>query len=273
MTTVQAISGVRSAGTRAQHSEQFEWLARAGFIARGLIYAIVGVLALELALGVGGRTTNQRGALETVARQSFGTVLLVVVAVALAGYSLWRLSHALLGGGPQKRDSGLERVAALGSGVAYAIICALAVEILIGAGSGGGAPRATAGVLGWPGGTWIVAIAGVVLGGVGLYQGYRAITADFLRASRTEAMGPAARRWVIWVGTIGHLARMVVFGMIGVLLVVAAVQYDPHRAVGLDGALATLAHGSAGPALLGVVAAGLVAFALYSFSDARYRRL
>ena len=233
------------------------------------------MLAVELALGVGGRTTNQKGALQLIAAQPFGKVLLALVAIALAGYALWRLSHALLGHGPESSDSTFDRVAALGSGIVYAAICALAVEILMGSGGGGSSntQRATAGVLGWPAGTWIVAIAGVVLIGVGLYQGYRAISHDFLKDSKTEEMTPAIRTWVTWIGTIGHLARMVVFGLIGVFFVAAAVDYNPHKAVGLDGALAKLAHQAYGPVLLGIVAAGLIAFALYSLSDARYRRI
>src|SRR6202043_2426226 len=141
----------RAGGERATHSRGFEVLARAGFVARAVIYGIIGILAVELALGVGGRTTNQKGALQLIAAQSFGQVLLTLVAIALAGYALWRFSHALLGHGPESSDSTFDRAAALGSGVVYAMICALAVEILLG--SGGNASntqKATAGVLGWP---------------------------------------------------------------------------------------------------------------------------
>jgi uncharacterized protein DUF1206 len=267
------VRGARSSVERATQSGAFELLARVGFIARGAIYAIIGVLAIELALGVGGATTSQRGALAAIARQSFGNVLLVLVAAALAGYALWRLSHAVLGHGPESRDSTSERVGAAGSGLVYAGICALAVEILVGAGSdSSNAPATTAGVFGWPAGTWLVGLAGVVLIGVALYQGYRGVSHDFLKDSKTEQMSPTVRTGITWIGTFGHLARMVVFGMIGIFLISAAVNYDPHKAVGLDGALAKLARSSDGPLLLAVVAAGLIAFALYSFSDARYRR-
>ncbi len=273
--STQAVAArARAGGERATRSPGFEALARAGFAARAAIYGIIGILAVELALGVGGRTTNQKGALQLIAAQAFGQVLLTLVAIALAGYALWRFSHALLGHGPESRDSTFDRVAAFGSGVVYAMICALAVEILLGSGgSASNTQKATAGVLGWPAGTWIVGIAGVGLIGVGLYQGYRAISHDFLKDSKTEAMRPAIRTWVTWIGTVGYLARMVVFGLIGVFLIAAAADYNPQKAVGLDGALAKLAHQAYGPVLLGVVAAGLIAFALYSLSDARYRRI
>jgi hypothetical protein len=272
--SVQASARARAGGEDVVHSTAFEWLARGGFVARGLIYGIIGILAIKLALGDGGKTTNQQGALKTIAHQPFGKVLLILVAIGLAGYALWRLLHALLGHGPENEDSGFDRVAALGSGIVYAGLCAAAIEILLGSGgSSGNAHKTTAGVLGWPGGPWLVGIAGVVLVGVGLYQGYRGVTHDFLKDSKTEQMGPRVRSWIEWIGTFGHLARMVVFGLVGVFLVKAALEYDPNKAVGLDGALAKLAHAGYGPFLLGVVAAGLIAFGVYSLSDARYRRL
>lgn len=263
-------------GEKIARSDGFEWLARAGFVARGLIYGIIGVLAVKLAVGVGGKTTNQQGALETIARQPFGKLLLILVAVGLGGYALWRLIHALLGHGPEDSDSGFDRVAALGSGIVYAGLCAVAVEILLGAGGSSGsgsAQKTTAGVFGWPAGTWLVGIAGAVLIGIGLYQGYRGLSKDFLEDSKTEQMSARVRHWIEWIGTFGHLARMVVFGLVGVFLIKAAVDFNPNKAVGLDGALAKLAHQSYGPFLLGLVAAGLVAFGLYSLSDARYRRI
>jgi hypothetical protein len=266
---------VEGAGNSFVQSRAFEVLSRAGFVARGLVYGIIGVLALKLAFGHGGKLTNQQGALKTVAHQPFGKVLLVLVAIGLGGYSLWRLVRAAIGHGPEGSDTGFERVAALASGLAYGALCFLAVEILLsGHGSTSGNPKkATAGVFGWPGGTWIVGAAGVAMIGVALYQGYRGITKKFLEDSKVEEMKPEVKRWICRVGVIGHLARMVVFGLVGIFLVKAAINYEPRQAVGLDGALAKLTHYSYGPFLLGVVAIGLIAFAAYSLSDARYRKI
>jgi hypothetical protein len=251
-------------------------LSRAGFVARALIYAIIGILALKLAFGYGGKLTNQQGALHTVANQPFGKLLLTLVAIGLGGYSLWRLVRAWIGHGREGSDTGFERVAALASGIAYGAICALAIEILLGAGGGGssGSPKkAAAGVFGWPAGAWIVGLAGGVMIGVALYQGYRGITKKFLDDSKVEEMRPRVKEWISRLGTIGHLARMIVFGLVGVFLIKAAIDYSPSKAVGLDGALAKIVHRSYGPFLLGVVAVGLIAFALYSLSDARYRKI
>jgi hypothetical protein len=265
----------RAQGEKVAHSRGFEWLSRGGFVARATIYAIIGVLALELALGVGGKATNQQGALETIVRQPFGKVLLIVVAVGLAGYALWRFTRAALGHGPEGSDDGLDRIAALGSGIVYAGVFAIAIEILRGsAGSSSNQThKAAAGALGWPAGTWLVGIAGAVLIGVGLYQGYRALSRDFLEDAKVEQMGPLVQDTYSWLGAFGYLARMVVFVIAGAFLIKAAVDFDPDKAVGLDGALAKIANQAYGHVLLGIVAAGLVAFGLYSLADARYRRI
>ena len=120
----------RREGEDVAGSKPLGWLARAGLVARGLVYLIIGVLALKLALGDGGKATNQQGALKTIADQPFGKTLLVLVAIGLAGYALWRLVRAAVGHGAEQRDSGFDRVAALASGIAYGILCVTAVEIL-----------------------------------------------------------------------------------------------------------------------------------------------
>jgi Domain of Unknown Function (DUF1206) len=270
-----AIGGVRRAGEGIEGSHLFDVLARAGFVARGLVYGIIGVLALRLALGDGGKITNQQGALHTVANQPFGKFLLILVAIGLGGYSLWRLLRATIGHGAERSDSAFERVAAIASGLFYGAMCIVAAEIVMGS-SGGGAgntKKQTAGVFGWPEGKWIVAIAGCVMIGVALYQGYRGITKKFLEDSKTEDMGLRMKEWIGRIGTVGHLARMVVFGLVGIFLIKAAVDFRAGAAVGLDGALAKVLHHSYGTYMLAIVAAGLIAFALYSLSDARYRRI
>jgi Domain of Unknown Function (DUF1206) len=270
---VETQAPIEAGGEEFVHSDLFRWLARAGFAARGVVYVIMGILAIKLALGSGGTSADQQGALRTIAEQPFGKVLLIVVAIGLGGYSLWRLARAFLGHGPEGSDSGFDRVAAFASGVVYAGLCAIAVKILLGSSGSGGAKETTAGVFGWPAGTWLVGIAGAVLIGVGLYQGYRGISKDFLNDSKTERMSARTRRWIERIGTAGHLARMVVFCLVGVFLIKAAIDYNPHQAVGLDGALAKVDHTSYGPLLLGLIAAGLIAFGTYSLSDARFRRI
>jgi hypothetical protein len=266
---VRSTPGVNEAriqGDRLARTGPFEWLARAGLVSRGVVYAVIGVLALKLALGDGGKATNQQGALRTIADRPFGKTLLVLVAIGLAGYALWRLVRAALGHGPEQSDSGTDRIAALASGIAYAILCVTAVKILAGASTGSGTPKkATGGVLDWTGGPLLV--------GVGGYQGYKGIATKFLEDAKTEQMSSEVRRVFTALGVFGHVARAVVFTLIGYGLIRAAIDYDPDKAVGLDGALLKLANASYGPWLLGLVAAGLIGFAAFSLAEARYRRV
>jgi hypothetical protein len=270
---VETHAPIKTGGQEFVRSDAFRWLARAGFAARGIVYVIIGILAIKLALGSSGTSADQQGALRTIALQPFGKVLLILVAVGLGGYALWRLARALLGHGPEGSDSGFDRIAAFASGVVYAGLCAIAANILLGSAGSGNAHKTTAGVFSWPAGTWLVGIAGVVLIGVGFYQGYRGVSKDFLNDSKTERMSARTRRWIERIGTVGHLARMVVFGLVGIFLIRAAIDFDPKKAVGLDGALAKVDHASYGPFLLGLIAAGLIAFGTYSLSDARFRRI
>ena len=265
---------VRASGARVARTPQFGWLASAGLAARGAIYVIVAILAIELALGAGGKATNQQGALKTLAHQPFGKVLLIVMAIGLAAYALWRLVRAAVGHGREESDDFKERIGALGAGIGYGGLCFTAIKILAGSGGGnsGHPDKAAAGVLGWPAGPWLVGIAGavvIVIGGDQLLTGFKQ---KFLEHSKTEQMSPAVRRAFTWLGVFGHVARGIVFALVGWFLIKAAIDFDPHKAIGLDGALAKLRHAGYGPALLGAVAAGLLGFGLYSLADARYRR-
>lgn len=272
--TTSPVLEARSAGDAFVDTKAFEALSRAGFVARGFVYGIIGLLALDLALGQGGKITNQQGALRTVEQQPFGRLLLLLVAIGLGGYSLWRLFRAVLGHGPEGADRGLERLGAFGSGIVYAVLCAFAVELLTSSGgSSGSAKKTTKDVFAWPAGHWLVGIASVVIIGVGIYQLIRGIRRKFLDDSKTEQMPPAIKKWFTWFGTVGHIARAIIFGLVGIFLIKAAIDYRADEAIGLDGALAKLYAQSFGPWILGAVAAGLIAFGIFSVAEARYRRI
>jgi hypothetical protein len=261
-------------GDELAGADALGWLARAGLVARGAVYFVIGLLALELALGIGGKATDQEGAMKAIAVQPFGKVLLVLLAVGLAGYALWRLIRAAVGHGAEQTDSAGDRVAALASGIAYGLFCVLAVGILVGSGGGSSsAKETTGGVLAWSGGTVLVAIAGLAFIGVAIYQAHKGIAKKFLEDVNTSEMSPSVRRGYTALGVFGLVARAVVFALVGYGLTKAAVDYNPKEAVGLDGALRQLVHSSLGPLLLGIIAAGLIGFSLYSVADARYRKV
>ena len=279
MSTVQRDPSVpvrraQSAGEGFVNSRLFAILSRAGFVARALIYGIIGLLAFDLAIRQGGKITNQQGALRSVEQHPFGHFLLALLAVGLGGYALWRLFRAALGHGREGTDHGIERLGALGSGIVYAAMCVIAVQILTGPGTSGKGAKKTAGdVFTWPAGRWLVAIAGVVLAGVACYQLIRGLRKKFLEDSKTDQMPHLVYKGFTVLGTIGHVARAVVFGLIAVFLIKAAYDYKANEAIGLDGALGKLYDGAYGAWLLGAVAAGLIAFACFSLVEARYRKI
>jgi hypothetical protein len=269
-----SVRRARSAGERFVNTRTYAVLSRLGFVARALIYGIIGLLAFDLVIGHGGKITNQQGALRTVEQHSFGHLLLALLAIGLGGYSIWRLFRAFLGHGRESADSGFERLGALGSGIVYGVLCAVAVQILTGPGtSGGGAKKTASDVFGWPGGRWLIGIAGLVLAGVAVYQFIRGVQQKFLDDSNTERMPHILKTWFTILGTIGHVARAVIFGMVAAFLLKAAYDYKANEAIGLDGALAKLYNGTGGSWLLGAVAAGLIAFSCFSLIEAGYRRI
>lgn len=267
-------SKAKGHGEQLAHAKTLGWLARAGLVARGVVYGIIGILALELALGEGGKATDQEGALQTIAHQSFGKALLVLVAIGLAGYSLWRIVRAAVGHGAEQRDSGFERISSLDSGIAYGLLCITAIGILTSSGGGSGSTKqTTGGVLDWPAGQILVGVAGAILIGVAVYQAYKGLARKFLEDANTGEMSEGVEKGYTALGVFGHVARAVVFALVGYGLLKAALDYNPKEAVGLDGALRELAHASYGPLLLGAVAVGLAGFALYSIVDSRYRKV
>jgi Domain of Unknown Function (DUF1206) len=257
-------------------STAFEVFSRAGFVARGAIYGMIGLLAFEVAVSDTGKLTNQQGAIRTVASQPFGELLLLLLAIGLGGYAIWRLFRAALGHGPEDTDTTLERLGGLGSGLVYGGLCIASIKVLTGSTAAGPTSKpdqTTAGVFDWPAGRWLVGFAGVVMLGVAAYQLVKGVRQTFLEELKTGEMSAGLETWVTWIGTIGHVARAVVFGLVGWFLLKAAYEFEAKEAIGLDGALTKILKADYGPWLLGFVAAGLIAFAVYSISEARYRRI
>jgi hypothetical protein len=261
---------------RSARGQGVEWLARIGLVAQGVSYVLVAVLALMVAVGEKNKPEDRTGALERVADESFGTVLLVALAFGFAAYAIWRLAEAFFdrrGEGDDAKGLG-KRAAAFGKALIYAGLCYVAVKLLLGSSSSGNSEqKATSTVLDWPAGRWLVGAAGIAIIGAGLYNAYRAVTAKFAEDLEHVQMSRAEERWYTRIGRVGHGARAVVFTLIGVFVVKAAVEYDPQEAIGLDGALAKLAGQPYGPFLLGLTAAGLLCYGLFSFVQARYRRV
>jgi Domain of Unknown Function (DUF1206) len=239
---------------------------------------LVGVLALKVALLGRGRTPDRDTALRAVADEQFGLVLLSAIALGLAGYALWQLARAVLGGNLERdEDEGVfKRIGYAARGVFYGALFVSTMLIVFGADEGGDKrkeDKATAYVLDLPAGPLLVAAAGLAFVGAGLFNFYRGVTRNFREKLKLRKLSATEDKAYTAIGVVGFVARGIVFSLVGVFLVRAAYQYDPEEAVGLDGALAELAQASYGTLLLGFVAAGLFAFGLYSFVEARYREV
>jgi hypothetical protein len=258
----------------AANSPTMHRLARLGLAARATIYLLIGVLALLLAFGKNQGETDQRGAVQELLQHPGGTALAWVIAVGLAGYALWRFSEAAFGVVGEGRKAG-PRVQSFVRGCIYAFFAVSTVKVLLNS-SGGSQSRqqetTTAKVMQHSGGRIVVGAVGLVIVICGLALIWEGLRHKFEKYLNTSAMSPTAHKAVRVLGTIGTCARGVVFAMAGFFVFQAARDYDPRKASGLDGALRTLRDTSAGPWLLVIVAAGLVAFGLYGFAEARWRR-
>jgi hypothetical protein len=255
-----------------------ERLARFGYAVRGILYAVVGLLAVQVALGAGGATTDKNGAIATIGSQPFGKFLLVLVAIGLAGYALWGFIRALLdplGRGTDPKGIA-QRIGYLISGLSYGTLLIPTVRFIMGTGGGdtsNGSADMTAALLSQPFGQWLAGLVGLIGMAGGLGQMYQAYSTDFKKDFKSSEMSADEMKLATGVGRAGLAARGIVFVMLGFFVLQAALQANPQQAKGLDGALATLAHQPFGPWLLGLVALGLVAFGAYSLLSARWIRV
>jgi hypothetical protein len=257
-------------------SPWIERMARVGYAAYGIVYVLVGALAVQAAFGGSGKTTSQEGALRQVLLAPLGRILLAMIAIGLLAYATWRLFQGILD--PENEGKGakgfLKRVDHVLNGLFHAALAFSAGRLALGTGGGGGSPDDwTARLLAQPFGRWLAAIVGAVIVGAGLYQFYKAYKADFRNELDSGEMSARERTWAKRSGRLGYAARGVVFDVIGVFLIRAALQTDPDEARGLGGALETLARQPFGPYILGAVALGLVAYGAFMFVMARYRRI
>lgn len=267
----------RYAAHRAGNSRYVDWLAKAGFAARGVMYVLIGILAVELAFGNASHKADQSGAVRLVGQTPFGGVLLWLLVIGFAGMALWRLSEAIYGGPGADGRKASNRLIAGFKALLYAFIAYGIAKYALGL----GAPKSsnkqsvdlTATAMREPGGRILVGIVGVVLIGVGAWLAWRAFERKFLAELRTGEMSPQTRKVVTFLGRYGGIARGIVFGAAGVFLLIAAFTANAHKAKGIDATLRAFTKTPAGPWLLVLVAIGLVLFGCYSWAESRWRKV
>ena len=279
-TADQLKDDAKSVAKDAQNNIYIDRLTRVGLATRGILYGLIGFLAFQLVFNGRGKITDQNGVLATIAAQPFGKVLLAVIAVGLIGLFFWGLIRAVADPYHKGNDAKgiIARVGFLISGIAYGALLIPTVNLLSGAGQKGGggtqsAQKAAAGILTHSWGPFVVGAIGLALGIVGLIQIYRGLEAKFDDRLKSYEMTPEQHKWAIRLGRFGTASRGVVFAIIGLLAILAAVTLDPKRVSGIDGALTFLQRQPYGPYILGIVALGLIAFGIYSFMGALWFKI
>lgn len=263
----------RNVAREVGDSTSLELLARAGLTAYGAIHILVGWLALLMAWGAAGESSDLSGALGTVAKQPLGKVVLWLVATGLLALALWQVSESIWG---YRTGEGARRkqVASWTKAVVYAALGVSAARVALGSGTSSSEQQqeATSGVLSLPAGRVMVVVAGVLIMSVGVVHVVKGVKKSFLKEIVTSSMSPFARQGVTGLGQIGYITKGVAVSGVGGLVTYATVTFDPQRQ-GLNGALQTLLAQPSGRFLLTVLALGFVAFGLFAMLQARYRQM
>lgn len=269
-------SNVKHQASRAAESKPLEYLARGGFIGYGIIHLLFAWIALQVAVGGSNQDSDQSGALQEIARQSYGKTLLIVIAVGLVAMAIWQAFEAAIGeSGERNRTAMAERVLSGARAVLYGYLAWMAVKVVQGADAsmGDNSESKTSGLMSSDGGRWLVALIGLTVLGAGIGMAYYGWKRKFVKHLNTQQMTAGTRQPIIKLGVAGYLAKGVAYAIAGLLVVIAAVNYDPDKARGLDAALKTLAGYSWGVWLLVLIAAGIACFGVYCIAQARYRKI
>lgn len=254
----------------------FKRLARFGYAAKGVVYLVAGVLSARAAFGLGGATTDSRGALLTILSEPFGKLMLALIGVGLIGFVALRLVQAFMDPENKGHDpKGIAiRIGYLISAAVYGTLALSALRLAVGVGNANNGQQGfIVRLFTMPLGRWLVGLAGLIVIVGGLYQIYKAYSSDFSEHMRWDEMSATERTWVPRLGRLGLAARGIVQGLIGLFLVQAALTFDPSKVQGTRGALESLARPPFGVWTVGVVALGLAAYGVYMLAAARYSRI
>ena len=259
-----------SEAASASRSPALQMLARAGYVFIGLVHILVGAIALQIDRGQGGQA-DQSGAIGSLASKPGGPVLLWAGFAACAALALWMVGEAVFAARSETESKKKlqEAASAAGKAVVFGVLTFTFAVFATGGSksSSQSASDFTAKLMAAPAGVVLLAALGLAIIGAGVYYVYRGVTRKFMEDLQDPGK---ARTAVEWIGTVGYAAKGVVLALVGILIIVAAATADPSKSTGLDGGLKTLGSQPYGVFLLAAVAAGLVAYGLYSMARARY---
>jgi hypothetical protein len=271
-----ATSQVKHTASRAADSKPLEYVARGGFIGYGIIHLLFAWILFQVAFRGSRQESDQSGALKTLAGNDLGKVLLAVIGVGMIGLAIWQAFEAAIGeSGPRTKTAIAERVVSGVRAVLYLWLAFYAFKILNGANASMAQNQQSksATIMAHSGGRWLIGLVGLVVLGVGIGIFVYGWKKKFLEHLNTQQMSPSVRKSTTRLGMAGYLAKGVAYAIAGVLVVTAAVTFDPNKARGLDAALKTLAGHPWGVWLLSLIGLGIAAFGIFCFAQARYRKV
>ncbi|WP_127503112.1 DUF1206 domain-containing protein [Actinoplanes solisilvae] len=271
-----AASNVKSTASKAANSKPLEYLARGGFIGYGIIHLIFAWIALQVAFQGSSQESDQSGALQTLAGNGLGRTLLVIIVIGMIAMAIWQAFEAAIGeSGEQTKGAMAERVLSGVRAILYLYLAWTAVKVLQGsnASMGDNSQSKTSTLMDSAGGRWLVGLIGLVVVGVGIGMAIYGWREKFVKHLNTGEMPHGTRRPIIRLGKAGYMAKGTAYAIAGILVVSAAVTYDPDKARGLDAALKTLAANSWGVWLLALIALGIACFGVYCIAQAKYRKV
>jgi hypothetical protein len=260
---------------QAHQSDWVDWSARAGLVAYGVVHLVLAWLAIQLALGDREGTPNQSGAVQELAQQPFGAVLVWAVAVGLFLLVVWQAIEALVG---HRDEDGFtlvrKRVQSAGKAVLYGAVGVSAVKAATGSGGGSSSDQQTDSwtgrLMSLPAGQVLVGLVGLAIVGVGGYLVHKGWSEKFRDELSAEGTSGRTGTAYLLAGKVGYTAKGVSLGIVGVLFGWAAITHDPDKSGGLDQALYQLLDQPFGPYLLGLVAIGIAGFGVFCFARARH---
>jgi hypothetical protein len=260
-----------------QRSNHLHWLARAGYAARGVVFVILSYFTALAAISSHARPIDSKDALRSLLIQPAGSILLAALALGLLCFAFWRETQCFADTDDCGHDiKGMARRISYGAaGLFYAGFASVALSMLVGIrGSSTNVDATvrdwTAWMLGKPMGQWLIASAGIAIVVTGLCIAVAGVRAEF---KQRLVLKTKPRLLVTALGLVGYLTRGAVFAIIGTFLIFAAIDSNAHEATGLAGALEIIKRQPFGAALLGITAAGLLAFGAYGIAEAVFRKI
>ncbi len=271
-----AAQNVKSTASRAADSKPLEYLARGGFIGYGIVHLIFAWIAFQVAFGGSNKESDQSGALKTLAGGGLGKTLLVLIVIGMIAMAVWQAFEAAIGeSGEQDRMAIAERVVSGVRAILYLSLAWTAIKVIRGsnASMGDNSQSKTSSIMDNTGGRWLIGLVGIVVVGVGVGMAVYGYKKKFTKHLNMGEMTHGTRQPIVRLGMAGYMAKGTAYAIAGVLVVTAAVNYDPEKARGLDAALKTLAGNSWGVWVLALIALGIACFGVYCIAQARYRKV